>query len=333
MPDLDPAEMFKAAGRYRLSQAIYAAAALGVADQMGEGERTAAELATSVGVDSALLRRLMRALASEGIFVETADGRFGLNDASRQLVKGSGGREMVLGWSVLPATYLAFAQLTEAIRTGGKAFKMTHGTDFHGYLAANPAAARAYDEANESTVEGFEAAASAYDFSDVGALVDVGGGTGLFLVSVLRRYPGMRGVLFDLASVIAGIAPDLIPEDIDPRLERVAGDFFRDEVPAGDVFTLQTVLRLFEDDPAVAILRNIRRAMHARSRVLVLDFVHPPGPLVAPYGLADLHAMVAYGGRDRSADEFATLFEAAGLRFTRVVPTGGLHDWLEAVPA
>ena len=162
-------------------------------------------------------------------------------------------------------------------------------------------------------------------------MVDVGGGTGGLISAILRRNPTARGVLFDLPSVIAAIRPGQIPEDVDPRISRVAGDFFRDPIPSGNGYILATVLRLFDDDRASLLLRKIRGAMNDRGKVLVMDFVHPPGPLAPPYGLADLSAMAVYGGRDRSAAEFATLFAASGLRFTRVIDTGGVHKWVEVV--
>ena len=111
------------------------------------------------------------------------------------------------------------------------------------------------------------------------------------------------------------------------------GDFFQDPIPPGDAYVLATVVRVFDDDLAAQLLMRIRGAMKDGGRVVLMDFVHPPGPLVAPYGLADLSAMAVYGGRDRSAAEFAKLFETAGLRCTRVVETGEVHSWVEAVSA
>jgi SAM-dependent methyltransferase len=275
----------------------------------------------------------MRALASEGVFTEHEDGRFGLAPAGRLLVSRAGAREMILGWTVFPPTYEAFALLADSVRSGRSGFELAHGSDFHRYLADNPSAARAYDAANEETVEAFEQAAANYDFSGLDTVVDVGGGTGGFLSAILRRYPKARGVLFDLPGVLSAIRPDQIPDDVDARITRVAGDFFRDPIPQGDAYVLATVLRLFDDDRASQLLRNIRGAMKDGGKVLVMDFVHPPGRLVAPYGLADLSAMVVYGGRDRSAAEFAELFAAARLRFTRVIGTGDVHLWVEGFVA
>lgn len=333
MTEMDPADLLKTAGRYRLSQAIYAAAELGVADHLVDGPRTGVELARAIGADADKLRRLMRALASEGVFAEADDGGFGLAPAGRLLVSGAGAREMILGWSALPATYAAFGSLAASVRTGEPAFGLAHGKDFHAFLADDADASRAYDEANATTVDAFESGAASYDFDGLQTVVDVGGGTAGFLVAILRRHPGMRGINYDLPEVIAGINPSELPNDVRERLELVAGDFFTDQVPSGDAFILGTVLRLFDDDRGADLLRNIRRAMHPASKLLVMDFLHPAGPLTSPLGLADLQAMVVYGGRDRSEAEFAELFEKAGIRLTRVIETGDLHQWVEGMPA
>lgn len=330
---MTPSELRVAAGRYRLSQAIYAAAELGIADHLQEGERSAEELASAVGADPDRLRRLLRALASEGVFTESGDGKFGLTDAGRLLTSGGGARDMILGWTLLPASYAAFGSLAEAVRTGGYAFEMANSLGFHEYLAAHPDASRAYDLANAETTEAFEMAAATYDFSGMETIVDVGGGTGGFLAAILRQTPGASGVLFDLPEVVAGLDPAAIGLDAKNRLTIIAGDFFRDRLPAADAYVLATVLRLFDDDRAADLLRNIRTAMKPGGRVLAMDFVHPEGPQVSPLGLADLQAMVVYGGRDRSVSEFSRLFASAGLRFVRVIDTGDPHQWVEASAA
>jgi SAM-dependent methyltransferase len=330
---MDPAELLKIAGQFRLSQAIYAAAELGVADRLVGGELSAAELAAAVSADVEMLRRLMRALSSEGVFAEYEDGRFGLAPAGRMLVSGTGTREMVLGWTVFPPTYEAFGKLADSVRTDRNAFELAYGKDFHHYLGDNQRAARAYDAATAETVEAFEEVVKAYDFGDIETIVDIGGGTGNLLSAILRQHPGARGVLFDLPAVVSGIEEGQLPDDVEGRVTIVPGDFFRDPIPPGDAYVLATVVRLFDDDLAAQLLMRIRAAMKDGGRVVLMDFVHPPGPLVAPYGLADLSAMAVYGGRDRSAVEFAKLFETAGLRCTRVVETGEVHSWVEAVSA
>lgn len=313
-----------------MSQAIYAMAALGVADHLTDGPRAAADLAHATGASEPHLYRLLRALASEGVLIEDADGRFSLSEAAGLLATGSGLREMVLGWSVLPAGYAAFGRLADSVRSGRPAFDLTHGSDFHAYLAQNQQASAAYDAAMESTTSSFDAAAGQYPFGDFDMIVDVGGGGGGLLIAVLQRFARPRGIVFDLPSVIAS-RRDVLPAAIGERLDFVAGNFFEDRLPAADLYVLSTVLRVFDDDRSVELLKAIVRAMRRRAKVAVMDFVHPPGPLPSPYGLADLQAMVLYGGRDRSEAEFAELFRRAGLKLRRTMPSDPPFSILEAV--
>ena len=327
---MDELALRRAAGAYRLSQAIYAMADFGIADHLLDGPRSATDLARRIGASEPHLRRLLRALASEGVLSEGEDGQFSLGEAAAILATGAGFREMVLGWSVLPAGYEAFGKLAGSVRSGQPAFELTHGSDFHAYLARNAAASAAYDAAVESTTSDFEAGAREYPFGDFELIVDVGGGGGGLMVAVLQRYERPRAIVFDLPQVIAGVRQSALPPNVAERLSFVAGDFFADPLPSGDLYVLSTVLRLFEDDRAVRLLRAIAQAMRADARVLVVDFVHPPGPLPPPYGLADLQAMVVYGGRDRSEAEFAALFQRAGLQLRRTMPSEPPFSLLEA---
>lgn len=322
-------ELRRAAGAYRLSQAIYAVAELGIADHLLSGPRDAADLARAIRVSEPHLRRLLRALASEGVLAESEDGRFSLGAVGALLASGGGVREMVLGWSVLPAGYQAFGQLAANVRNGRSGFELAHGVDFHAYLATNFAASAAYDAAMESTTTGFEAVAEVYPYGDFQCIVDVGGGGGGQLIAVLQRHQRPHGVVFDLPAVIEGARKRAMPTGIAERLDFVPGNFFEDSLPEGDLYLLSTVLRLFEDDDAVRLMTAISRAMKPGGRVLTLDFVHPPGPLTSPLGLADLQAMVLYGGRDRSEAEFAAIFRRAGLRLLRTIPSEPPHSLME----
>ncbi|MFY9615117.1 MAG: methyltransferase, partial [Candidatus Dormiibacterota bacterium] len=179
-------------------------AALRIPDQMEAGPQTAAELASATGAHPDRLRRLLRALAAEGVFEEDEKGRFAQTDFSRQLTGDSEERLMILGWRMLPETYGAFADLLHAVRTGETAFDHVYGAPFQGYLLEHPDAGSAYETAMESTTDAFDEVVDAYDFSGLAHVADVGGGQGAFLVSLLRRHPEMRGTLFDQPGVVAG---------------------------------------------------------------------------------------------------------------------------------
>jgi SAM-dependent methyltransferase len=330
---MDSNDLRRAAGGYRLSQAIRAFAELGLADALAQGPRTADELAAECGCHLPYLRRLLRALASENVLASAGTGVFALTEASRDLMSGAGLRAMVLGWSVFHPTYAAFAHLGHAVRTGRPPFEIAHGTDFHKYLAAHTEDGALYDEAMESTIEAFEDTVSHYDFSRFHTVVDVGGGGGGFLVALLRAHRQAHGICFDLPGVVANAERRGVPADVADRLEMRAGDFFADPLPTGDAFTLLTVLRLFEDEVAIRLLRAIARVLPPHGVVVVEDFWLPEGVPPSPLGLSDLQALCAYGGRDRTRAEYELLLDAARLRMGGVVDLEGPFAIFEATRA
>jgi O-methyltransferase domain/IclR helix-turn-helix domain len=312
-------------GSYRLALAVRAFVAVGLAERLAGGPATADELAASTGCHPPTVFRLLRALASEGVLAVDAAGAFALTPASARLAAGhpQSSRAMLLGWRLLPATVDAYGSLAEAVRTGQSPFAARHGMPFYRWLDGHPEVAGAYEAAMESTVSAFDAAAGAYPFPSTGTVVDVGGGQGALLVSVLRRHPGLRGVLFDLPRVVAAAAGRLAGLAEAARIEIVAGDLL-DGVPAGgDVYLLSTVLRCFDDDECVAALRRVAAAMGPAARLAALENVLPDGVPPPGAGLSDLDALVVYGGRDRTAGEWESVLRAAGLRLDAVTPVDG----------
>ncbi len=319
---MDANQLRRAAAGYRLSQAIAAFAELRIADTLAAGPLTAEQVAAATGDHEPYLHRLLRALAGEGVLARDDTGRYALTEASRMLASHQPLGDMIRGWSAFPPTYAAFGQLAAAVRSGRPPFELAHGCDFHAYLAAHPDMAQAYDDAMESTVESFEETVGHYDFSRFGSVVDVGGGGGGFLVALLRAHQHLRGICFDLPSVIDAARRRGIPEDVAGRLELCPGDFFHDPLPQADAYTLFTVLRLFEDEQAIALLSAIRRAMPDTAVIVVEDFWLPEGTLPPTLGLADLQALCVYGGRDRTRSEYEAVLAAADLCLGTVVDLG-----------
>jgi SAM-dependent methyltransferase len=317
---------------YRVSQALYVVAALRIPDLLEAGPQTAADLAAECGANPDRLRRVMRALAGEGVFAEDEDGHFAQTPFSGQLAGDSEERLMILGWRVLPETYGAFGDLLHAVRTGESAFEHAYGAPFYAYLKDHPDTARAYETAVESTVDSFDDIVNGYDFSGIESLVDVGGGQGTFLVALLRRYPGIKVTLFDQPDVVAGAPARLAGEGAAGRVNIVGGDVFAGVPPGADAYFTCTVLRCFENDRCLRLLQNIRRAMAHGSRLVAVEQEIPSGPGRRPYGFLDLHAMVVYGSRDRTADEYRELYGDAGLELTRVIPVGGPFSAFEGRP-
>ena len=320
---------------YRLTQLVHVVATLGVADRLADGPRTAAELAPLVGANADALHRVLRALASLGIFSQDAEGRFGLTEEGQRL------RADAPGSMRLPAiTYgepwwwRAWGGLLDAVRTGETAFDKVHGVDLFGYLSGDAHAAGLFNGImHVMTTEQAAAIAAGYDFSETRRLLDIGGGHGALAAAILRRNPHATALLFDRPSVVEGAGARLAELGIADRCSLVGGDFFV-SVPGGaDTITLKDILHDWDDARALSILRNTRRAMDEGARLLLIERVLPPGDAPSPGKLVDITMLVLTGGRERTEEEYRALLEAAGFTLRRVVTINGETAVIEARPA
>jgi hypothetical protein len=289
---------------------LHVAATLRVAEHVAAGRSELAELATATGCDREALHAVLTHLASRGVFREEAPGRFALTPAAEQLnamgrfldLDGIGGR-MAHGWGTL-LTY---------VRTGRPAYEQVFGRPFWDDLAANPAVAADFDALMGPAGHG----TPDYDIDLTGgwdavrSVVDVGGGTGAMIASLLRRHPAVHGTLVDLPGTVARAADLLDREEVADRVTTVGQSFF-DPLPAGaDVYVLKKVLNDWPDEETVAILRRCAEAARPRGRVVVLG---GDGPDDAPWSLTT--EMVLVGGRTDTLAEFRRHARAAGLAVT-----------------
>jgi O-methyltransferase domain/Dimerisation domain len=313
---------------YQASQALHAAAVLGIGDALADGPRGVDDLAGAVEADPDALYRLLRALAALGVLDEGEDRTFALTEVGAGLR--SDVPDSMVAWAAFigrPYYWEAWSRLVHSVRTGENAFRMVHGVDPWGYRLQEPAEGAIFDRAMAATSRrGTGALVAAYDFGRFGTLVDVGGGNGGLIRALLERHPASRGVLFDQPHVVAGATPA-------DRLEIVGGSFFERVPPGGDAYLLKWILHDWEDRQAATILRVVRAAMGAGAVVLVIER-ELAGPNEGAEGkLSDLNMLVAPGGRERSRDEYAALFEDAGLELTGVTPTSGELRVFEGVRA
>ena len=320
---------------FQVSQAIHVAATLGVADLLADGPRTSDELAVATNAHAGSLYRLLRALASVGVFHED-DGRcFSLTPMGALLrsdVPGS-----LRGWAMhvgRPYFQEAWGDLEHSIRTGDNAFQHVHGTDVWAYRAERPDESAIFDLAMESlTGAANRALLDAYDFGRFGSVVDVGGGNGALLAALLGEFPAMRGVLLDQPHVVANAAAVLERAGVADRCEIVGGSFF-DEVPAGgDAYTLKSIIHDYEDERAVAILRICRRAMAADATLLLIERIVGPPNEDPRAKFSDLNMLVAPAGRERTLHEWDALVTRAGFRLTTATPSTSGLAVIEAAPA
>ncbi|MFG2224025.1 methyltransferase [Streptomyces sp. NPDC048644] len=313
------------------SAALRTAALHRVADHLARGPRTPEQLAEATGTHPPHLRRLLRYLAARGIFREDASGAYQLTPTARLL------RTDIpesLHSAVLMATDGLFTQTTagleEAVRQGGTPFERLVGRPLFTHLASDQAARTQYDDGVSAlSLPVDEAVAESYPFPSTGTVVDIGGGRGGLLRAVLARRPELTGVLFDQAPPLARHLLD--GDELKGRWRTEEGDFLTAVPTGGDVYVLKHVLHGLPDDTCRHLLRTCRSAMAAGTRLLIVDCVLPPGNAPHFGKTMDVAMLTVTDGRERSAEEFATLLAAGGFRLTRVLPTAAFPSIVEAV--
>jgi hypothetical protein len=317
-----------------LSRAISVAAKLGIADLLQAGAKTADELAQATGVHAPFLYRVLRALASAGIFAEDEAGRFGLTPLAEPLCTDAPDSwrafANMLGsdWA-----YRAYGELLHSVKSGEPAFDHAHGKSFREYLTENPDELRVFNDAMTNTSQSSAPAIlAAYDFSGITKLVDVGGGHGFLLASILKAYPHMQGVLFDLPAVVAGAAPILEAHGVSDRCECIGGDFLASVPSGGDAYIMQSILHGGTEETALQLLHNVRQSIQKNGVLLQVDMVVPEGNEPSTSKFGSLHMMVFTRNDERSEAEYRSLYERAGFKLTRVLPTASVSSILEGKP-
>ena len=319
---------------YWVSRALYAAAKLGLADKLAAGPRSAAELAKETGTLASALHRLMRLLAGLGILKTGPDGqRFSLTPLGEAMKSDAPGAARATLLSLAgPIFWQAFGEYMYSLETGKTAFEKVFGMPAFDYLAKHPEDAANFTQAMIG-VHGGEppAIVAAYDLSGFGTVVDVGGASGNMLVAILGRYPGPRGVLFDLPHVVREAPAFFRARGLADRV-RVEGGSFFDRVPAGgDAYVLSHVIHDWSEEQCLTILGNCHKAMKPEAKLLIVEMVLPAGDEMHPGKLLDLTMLVMPGGQERTEAEYAALLDKAGFRLTRVVPTQSTVSVVEAV--
>jgi len=320
-------------------QAIYAAAALGIADVLADGPRRSDDVAQAVGAHRGALHRLLRALVVLGLCTATDDGAFALTPLGACLRAGT--RDSVRSWALLMGGAMvwgSWGHLVECVRTGEAVPKLLAGTGTFEQMAADPDASLVFDHAMvELTRQLAGAVAMAYDFSGIRTIVDVGGGYGALLPPILAAYPEMKGVVVDLARCRDGATRLFEKTGFAARCEFVACDIFESVPARGDAYIVKNVIHDWDDERSLAILRNCRAAMGEGSRLLVVEVIAPErvgsSPLDTMIAGADLNMLVNTGGLERAEAEYRRLIEAAGLHIARIVPTPAAMSVIEARPA
>jgi len=320
-------------GGSRLTQLVYVAAKLRIADHLKDGSKSLAELATATKTHDDSLYRLLRTLASMGIFVEEDGRRFRLNPAGDLLQSGVPGSLRVTAevagedWMWKP-----WGALLHSVQTGQTAFDHLYGKGTFDWFGENPAAARLFDEfQSETTLRTTVAVVEAADVKGARQIVDVGGGAGLLLTEILRNNPESRGVLFDLAHVITAAKKKLDP-NLARRTELVPGDFFKSIPSGGDIYIMKAILHDWDDARAIKILESCRKAMAGKGKLMVIEELVCQPNEACRAKLGDVMMLVRTGGRNRTEAEYKDLLSKGGFTLTKIVPTRPGMQIMEATP-
>ena len=318
-----------------MSHVLYVAAKLSLADHMAKGRTRVDDIATSTKTQSPTLGRFLRTLGHLGLVIEDGTGHFTLTPLGEALKTGAPGsaRAAILTLAS-PWMTNGWTRLFESVQTGKPGLEQALGIPIFDWLAQHPEEASLFSETMVS-FHGAEpaAVAAAYDFSAMNTVIDIGGATGNLLAAILGRYPGLRGILYDLPHVVRDAPALLQARGVADRATITSGSFF-DGVPSGgDAYLLSHIIHDWTEAQCLTILGHCRRAMAPASRVLIIEMVLPSGNAPHPGKMLDMMMLVGPGGQERTEPEYATLLSKAGLRLTKVVPTDSAVSIVEAMIA
>lgn len=320
---------------YQRTQLVYVAAKLGLADLMAEGPTSVDALADATNTHAPSLYRVLRALAGHGVFAERQDGLFELTPMAELLRSSRPGSVRALALAEGADFYPVWGELLFSVQTGQPAFAQVYGMPNWEYRALHPDANSRFNAyMGDLTRQKAAAVVAHYRFPESGVVVDVGGGDGTLLASILAAYPGLQGILFDREHVVGEARAILTGAGVAERCDVVGGDFFVAVPAGGDRYVLATVLHDWNDERATEILQQCRRVMARDARLLVIERVLPPGNTPSIAKLRDVHMLVGnVGGRERTEAEWRTLLAAGGFRLASSTAAGPAYHVLEGAPA
>jgi len=316
-----------------VSSCLQVIAKLLIADRLAQSPETAEVLARETSTHAQSLYRILRMVASAGIFREDEQGRFHMTPTAELLrsdVPGS-----MQPWLVLRGEEWhrgSWNKLYNTVCTGDTAFNIAYGEGLFDYLKHDSDAATVFNKAMAATESFTQAIVDAYDFGDAKKVIDVGGGYGSLLQAILQKNTHLDGILYDTKKVTDQAKKGIEDAGLTSRCEIIAGDFFS-EVPAGaDVFLLRRIIHDWDDEKSVTILKNCRKSMDKGMKLLLAETIIERGNAPSPGKFYDIDMMVMVGGLERTSDEYSALFEAAGFTLTNVVSTRSNMSILEAQP-
>lgn len=329
-----PMQLMHLSFAFMLSSSISIASQHFIADKLVDRPRTADELAAETGLHSRSLYRVLRACASVGVFSEDEQGRFSLTPMAQFLRSDQpGSLRAFTAIMNAPFQYQTWAEIGYSVKTGKPAFDHVFGMPFFEYLAQSEAVSKEFNEAMTSnSAFTSEAFLNTYDFSGATTVVDVGGGEGVLLASLLQRNPHLSGILYELPFLSTAAATLFKQYHVADRCVHVGGDFFQSVPEGGDLYLLKHIIHDWNDEQCIRILANCRKAMNKNGKVLVIEMVVPEGNTPSMAKMLDLQMLVCLPGCERTEAEYKALFEKAGLSLSRIIAMPSPFSIIEAVP-
>lgn len=330
-PSASPSPQEKVMGAFiglLQGRCVVAAAELGLADALAAGPLSVEALAVQIDADADNVFRLMRALESIEIFKQVSPRVFENTPTSECLRKDVPGSQWAFlqifapGWG----HWDGLSEMLPTLRTGKTALHEKWGHDSWEFYRRHPEQWPVFNEAMRSiTAPMTPTITAAYDWGRFPVIADIAGGIGTQLVDILDAHPGCRGVLFDMPEVVSGA----IEHD---RVERVAGDFFRDVPVEADAYILRNIIHDWNDEKSVSILKTLRTATKPTARVMILEWVLPDTAEFHLGKWTDMVMMASVGGRERTGTDFEKLFSEAGFVLEEIVPTASMFSIVVARP-
>jgi hypothetical protein len=333
--DVDTGELLKSMiDGYRLSQMLYVVAKLYIADVLAAGPMTIAELAGATCTHAESLSRLLRALASFGVFSEDPDGRFRLTPLADRLREGVPGSQRAFAVSVgEPWWWVPWGRVLQSVQTGEVAFNSVYGEGIFEYLRRSESASAIFNANMRAMTEAeAQGIVAAYDFSQSRVIADIGGGTGALLFAILKSQREVRGILFDDGAVLTEARDHLDNLEVGGRCTFVPGSFFL-SIPAGaDTYLLKDILHDWEDQQATNLLCRLRETMSNDSKLLVIERLIAPDNQPSAAKALDVVMLVLTGGKERTREEYRALLAVAGFSLQRVIDASLGISLMEATP-
>ena len=329
-----PIQMLQIISGFWVARCVYVTAKLGIADHIKDEPKTAEELAAATGAHAPSLFRVLRALASVGVITQEGN-QFGGTPLSETLCVNSPNSIRAFAMTELGEEhYPAWGELLYSVRTGGIAFDKAFGEPCWEFFRKNPENAQIFNDAMTAmTAQANQAIHAIYEFSGINTIVDVGGGHGGLITGILKKNPNMTGILFDSPQVIEGAKASVAASGVADRLQLAGGDFFQSVPEGGDAIVMKWIIHDWNDEQSVTIMKNCHRALPENGKLILIEAVVPETSEPHFAKFIDLNMLVMTGGRERTEAEFSKLYEAAGFKLTRVVPSESPFSVIEGVKA